>query len=119
MELRGLSVVDFPVIFDLTDLKERELPTVSVLLRDGPDVKLGPLSKEVEETDFRGVFVPDPDLEGVLPISQATYPTNSVYQVRAMMIEAATDKVSRVGNRSVVEEAIICCEATISGLSQY
>ncbi len=83
---------------------------MSVLLSDGPDVKFGPLSNEVEEADFRGVFVPDPDLEGVLPISQATYPTNSVYQVRAMMIEAATDKVSRMGNRSVVGEAIICCD---------
>lgn len=38
------------------------------------------MSKEVEEDVFRGVEVPELDFDGWLPMSQANYPTDSMYQ---------------------------------------
>lgn len=43
------------------------------------------MSKEVEEAVLRGVEVPELDFDGWLPISRATYPKDSVYQVQAVL----------------------------------
>jgi hypothetical protein len=71
----------------LKDLKDLLLPTVSVLLKDGMDEIEGPLSKDVDDEVFLGVEVPDPDLEGWLPISYRVLATNTIFKFIPLFLE--------------------------------
>ena len=106
MEFLGLSLFLSPRILDPKDLKLRVLPTVSDFDKDGPELKPGPDSSDVEEPVFLGVDVPELDFEGLLPMARGwdIYPMGSVYQER--VVAMGTDMASTVGNLDAESEGI-------------